>query len=130
MKRVLLAILLVCAFTVGSSAAVVDNAPLPTQAVEASTAEAIDAALVSPPVEDPADGGMTCHYVAKRNSRTKSCRTCPRKGVVFDSGIPCTPDTDAACPRRFTGSIPCPKKDEKGHCSRVKGKNPVCKNSE
>ena len=129
MKRVLFSVLLICAFAVGSNAAVGD-APLSTAAVQASVAKPVDFALITAPVEDPSDGGMTCHYVTKKSRKTKSCRNCPRKGDVFDSGIPCTPDTDAACKRKFRGSIPCPKKDEKGHCSRVKGINPVCMNSE
>ena len=99
MKRVLLSILLVCAFAVGSNAAVVDDAPLPTVAVQTSAAKAIDFALVTPPVGDPASGEMTCHYKAKKNSRSKGCNVCPRKGDRFDSGIQCTPDS---CPRSYS----------------------------
>ena len=130
MKRASLSILLVCAFTVGSSAAVVDDAPLSTLAVQASAAEAIDISLVSPPVGDPANGETTCHYVAKRSKRAKSCRSCPKRGDVFDSGIPCG-DPAPACRRRIKNArIPCPDKKQRGFCYKVKGKKPQCRPSE
>ena len=128
MDRVMPAFLLVCAFAASSSAAVVDDAPLSTVAVQASAAKAIDFALVSPPVGDPASGATTCHYVSKRKPRSKGCNVCPRKREVFDSGRPCA-DPTPTCPRRFKGLIPCPDKNQKGVC-KVKGKKPRCQNSD